>query len=265
MANLSAQSRSSALSWLPASGLLASLAALVLILVICKLAGETSMSPGSLTVDVATPVDAFADWISETFRFLLKPSSDVMKATLKDIDRFVLGLPWLVPFVVLTLVSLSLGRLASCAAVRGNSALHRQRRALEIKPRHAQHHGALGRAYGPHGHSPGHLGGQGSDRLEAGMVPCSTPCRPCLPLSISFRSCCCLASVASLRSSPPSSMPRRDRHAHTYPRSHGLARPPSRTRPQGAETRPLRVLQRDRAAGLSAAPHPGPRTCQRAF
>ena len=51
------------------------------------------------------PVDEFADWVSETFRFILRPISLTIKSWLKLLDKFFLGLSWpIIVFCVLLLV-----------------------------------------------------------------------------------------------------------------------------------------------------------------
>jgi glycine betaine/proline transport system permease protein len=72
---------------------------LLLVLVIYRLSTENSVFPAFLHYALREPVDVFADWLPETFRFILKPISDAVKLSLKALDRFFLGLPW--PVVVL--------------------------------------------------------------------------------------------------------------------------------------------------------------------
>lgn len=69
---------------------------LLLVLVIYKLSTENSVFPAFLHYALREPVDVFADWLPETFRFILKPISDAIKLSLKRLDGFFLGLPWLV-------------------------------------------------------------------------------------------------------------------------------------------------------------------------
>ena len=85
----------------------AAFATLVALLVTYKATGFESAFPAALTVDIATPVDQFADWISISFRFLLKPLSDGVKQALRDFDNFVLALPWLVSLAVLALLAVA--------------------------------------------------------------------------------------------------------------------------------------------------------------
>ena len=89
----------------PRAATAAAFATVVALLVTYKATGFESAFPAALTVDIATPVDQFADWISISFRFLLKPLSDGLKQALKDFDNFVLALPWLVSLAVLALLA----------------------------------------------------------------------------------------------------------------------------------------------------------------
>ncbi len=89
----------------PRTATAAAFATLVALLVTYKATGFESAFPAVLTVDIATPVDQFADWISISFRFLLKPLSDGLKQALKDFDNFVLALPWLVSLAVIALLA----------------------------------------------------------------------------------------------------------------------------------------------------------------
>ncbi len=83
----------------------AALTTLVVLLLAYKAAGIESAFPAALTIDIATPVDRFADWVSASFRFLLKPLSDGIKKTLRDFDHFVLALPWLVSLAIIALIA----------------------------------------------------------------------------------------------------------------------------------------------------------------
>lgn len=83
----------------------------LLILVIYKLSMESSVFPASFHYPLREPVDAFADWLPETFSFVLKPISDVVKQSLKALDRFFLGLPWPAVVVGLFLLTQHLGGL----------------------------------------------------------------------------------------------------------------------------------------------------------
>ena len=85
------------------------LAGLLVLLALYKGAGLESSFPAMLTIDIATPVDRFADWVSASFRFLLKPLSNAVKAALNDFDDFVLGLPWLVNLAVIALITVAGG------------------------------------------------------------------------------------------------------------------------------------------------------------
>jgi glycine betaine/proline transport system permease protein len=74
-------------------------ALLLLVLIVYKLSTENSVFPASLHYALREPVDVFADWLPETFHFILKPISDAVKLSLKKLDGFFLWLPW--PVVVL--------------------------------------------------------------------------------------------------------------------------------------------------------------------
>ena len=73
--------------------------AIVGVVVIYKLSGSESAFPGVLVHPVREPVDAFADWLPETFRFILRPLSEGIRYCLKQTDVFFLWLPW--PVIVL--------------------------------------------------------------------------------------------------------------------------------------------------------------------
>ena len=74
-------------------------AAMVGVVVVYKLSGSQSTFPSVLVHPVREPVDAFADWLPETFRFILRPLSDGIRYGLKQTDLFFLWLPW--PVIVL--------------------------------------------------------------------------------------------------------------------------------------------------------------------
>ena len=73
--------------------------AIVGVVVIYKLSGSQSAFPDVLVHPVREPVDAFADWLPETFRFILRPLSEGIRYCLKQTDVFFLWLPW--PAIVL--------------------------------------------------------------------------------------------------------------------------------------------------------------------
>ena len=64
-----------------------------------KLSGSQSTFPAALVHPVHAPIDAFADWLPETFAFLLKPTGAFIRSGLKQTDLFFLWLPW--PVIVL--------------------------------------------------------------------------------------------------------------------------------------------------------------------
>ena len=74
-----------------------------LLLVSCiigyKVSGYSSAFPTALVHPVHEPIDAFADWLPETFAWLLKPISVFIRDCLKQMDNFFLWLPW--PVIVL--------------------------------------------------------------------------------------------------------------------------------------------------------------------
>ena len=71
------------------------LAAMLLLLVAYKLTFATDSFPEALQYAMRGPIDEFADWVAETFRFILRPISLTIKSWLKLLDRFFLG--WLLP------------------------------------------------------------------------------------------------------------------------------------------------------------------------
>ena len=73
--------------------------ALAAVVVIHKLLGSQSAFPDVLVHPVREPVDAFAYWLPETFRFILKPLSEGIRYCLEQTDLFFLWLPW--PVIVL--------------------------------------------------------------------------------------------------------------------------------------------------------------------
>ena len=81
------------------------LAAILLLLVTYKLTIATNSFPEALQYAMRDPVDEFADWVAETFRFILRPISLTIKSWLKLLDRFFLGVSWpIIVFGVLLLV-----------------------------------------------------------------------------------------------------------------------------------------------------------------
>ena len=81
------------------------LAALILLLVTYKLTFATDSFPEALQYALRDPLDEFADWVAETFRFILRPISLTIKSWLKLLDKFFLGLSWpIIVFGVLLLV-----------------------------------------------------------------------------------------------------------------------------------------------------------------
>ena len=86
-------------------------ALILLVIAAFKIGGEGSAYPSALQYPVRGPVDEFADWVSETFRFLLRPISLVVKDWLKQLDTFMLSLPWLVVVLALFLVTFKIGGL----------------------------------------------------------------------------------------------------------------------------------------------------------
>jgi glycine betaine/proline transport system permease protein len=75
------------------------LGVILVILIGFKAGSGGIFSEGYLTLSIREPIDAAADWISQTFQFLLKPSSTAVKAALKVLDEFATGLPWPVVFI----------------------------------------------------------------------------------------------------------------------------------------------------------------------
>ena len=81
------------------------LAAILLLLATYKLTFDTDSFPEALQYAMREPVDDFADWVAATFRFILRPISLTIKAWLKQLDGFFLGLSWpVVVFSALLLV-----------------------------------------------------------------------------------------------------------------------------------------------------------------
>lgn len=74
-------------------------AVLVCGVVLFKVSGSVSTFPAALVHPVNEPIDAFADWLPETFSWLLKPVSHSIRDGLKQMDLFFLWLPW--PVIVL--------------------------------------------------------------------------------------------------------------------------------------------------------------------
>ena len=64
--------------------------ALAALVVIHKLLGSQSAFPDVLVHPVREPVDAFAYWLPETFRFFLKPLSEGIRYCLEQTDLFFL-------------------------------------------------------------------------------------------------------------------------------------------------------------------------------
>ncbi|MBT7647220.1 MAG: ABC transporter permease subunit, partial [Rhodospirillaceae bacterium] len=74
-------------------------------LVACKLLFATGSFPEALQFAIRDPIDTFADWFAETFRFILRPISLTIKSWLALLDDFFLGLSWpIMVFGVLLLV-----------------------------------------------------------------------------------------------------------------------------------------------------------------
>ena len=74
-------------------------AILVGVIIAYKVSGSSSIFPNALVHPVRGPIDAFADWVPETFSWLLRPISLFIRDCLKQMDLFFLWLPW--PVIVL--------------------------------------------------------------------------------------------------------------------------------------------------------------------
>ena len=79
--------------------------ALVCGVILFKVSGSSSAFPAALVFPVNGPIDAFADWLPETFSWLLKPVSHFIRDCLKQMDLFFLWLPW--PVIVLAVFFLT--------------------------------------------------------------------------------------------------------------------------------------------------------------
>ena len=93
--------------------------ALLLIVAVYKFSGLGDAFPAAFQFPVREPVDAFADWIPETFNFILYPVSQGVKAALSAIDDVFLSIPWFILVLGLFLVAFWLsgpGLAVFCAA-----------------------------------------------------------------------------------------------------------------------------------------------------
>ena len=85
------------------------LGALVLLLIIFKKSGFDSNFPTWLTVDMATPINEWAEEFTEKFRFLFRPVSQFIQGSLRGLDKFVVGLPWFGVLLCIVLLTWRIG------------------------------------------------------------------------------------------------------------------------------------------------------------
>lgn len=78
---------------------------LLLLLVFLKVVGLAGEFPASLEIDLAEPINHWADWFTERFRAVFHPVSQTIRSTLKEVDRFVLGVPWLVVLMAIFMLT----------------------------------------------------------------------------------------------------------------------------------------------------------------
>jgi glycine betaine/proline transport system permease protein len=89
------------------------------LLIVYKTFGYESKFPDFFRVDMAAPVNLWADWFSETFRFIFRPISKFVQSTLKGLDKFVVSLPWMWVVLVVGTLTWKVGgvRLALFACI----------------------------------------------------------------------------------------------------------------------------------------------------
>lgn len=94
-----------------------SVAGVILALLIADEAGW--IPEDAFTISIHEPVDVAAEWVTETFQFLLRPLSTAIKDFMKGIDGLVTALPWPIVFIAVAGVAYRWGGrcLATFAAL----------------------------------------------------------------------------------------------------------------------------------------------------